>query len=758
MTTQRPWDKKAEPSPPPPQSEGLARALKWAALGFKVFPCWPSDKSPIGQAVPHGFKDATTDTPTIERWWRMFPTALVGLPTGGSVAVVDIDLKLDNDGREVKNGFATLEKIGLNLPPTFTVKTRSGGEHRYYRCPEGGLPSSTDILRKTNGGARTGIDIRADGGYVIAWSDPDAEALASLAEWPAALVQAMEWDEQQRAALIEEPDELRDFGPVDPDVVRQALACIPAEDREDWRVVGMALKAEFGDAGRGLWDSWSQQSAKFNDKDQEKVWRSFRREGLGIGSLFHLAIGYGWVRQETPAEAVARAHWNACAQNMIRNFFAKREREAQTEAAALEAEIEAARPAKAPYVEPDWCRPDGLLERIARWILANSRRPNRPLAVAAAAMTLAVVMCRHMSGPTGLQTHLYMALLAGTGVGKDTPLRAPGVLLRAIELGAVVTSAKFSSDVAIEGVLADKPCALAVCDEIGSQLFSRMSSKRGSSHESAISGTLRELWGAAYGVHQTRNSKATRSHDITAPALSIWGASTLNEFYNTLSGGSLENGLLNRWLVVQGAPRGARRDEAEQSPPPQGILDALEAIFPPGGDLSGKLALSTHTAPEVTRTGWEDDVREAFKDFEESILDAMEDDTELENYLSRTAELALKLAHIHAVSRAGRDATITMRDWEWGRVFAEASGRFMAKEVADRMAENEKQANYKLVLRLVKEAGVATLRDLGRALRGKLDSRDLDAVLATLERDGHVFRETRRPEKQGRPSVIIRAV
>jgi hypothetical protein len=59
--------------------------------------------------------------------------------------------------------------------------------------------------------------------------------------------------------------------------------------------MGMAIKAEMGEAGRGLWDEWSATSSKYDRSDQDTVWRSFKKNGIGIGSLFHRAQEAGWV-------------------------------------------------------------------------------------------------------------------------------------------------------------------------------------------------------------------------------------------------------------------------------------------------------------------------------------------------------------------------------------------------------------------------------------------------------------------------------
>ena len=71
--------------------------------------------------------------------------------------------------------------------------------------------------------------------------------------------------------------------------IANALQRIPAEDREVWLRVGMALRGHFGDVGRTIWDEWSTTSQKYDPRTQERVWKSFRGGGVTIATIFHLA-------------------------------------------------------------------------------------------------------------------------------------------------------------------------------------------------------------------------------------------------------------------------------------------------------------------------------------------------------------------------------------------------------------------------------------------------------------------------------------
>ena len=60
------------------------------------------------------------------------------------------------------------------------------------------------------------------------------------------------------------------------DDIDSALRYIPADERETWVRVGMAIKSELGDSGYSLWDYWSQSASNYQERAAQLVWRSFR--------------------------------------------------------------------------------------------------------------------------------------------------------------------------------------------------------------------------------------------------------------------------------------------------------------------------------------------------------------------------------------------------------------------------------------------------------------------------------------------------
>lgn len=154
--------------------ELLAAALAYATREERPLPVFPAAvinrrKQPlvkIGRGEAHG-TGASTDPVQIRAWWRRWPLALIGMPTGraSGIDVLDVDRKGGVDGLE------TLRALGINPFELTSIvsQTPSGGFHFFFAA--GQIP-----LRNSAGLIGPGVDVRGQGGIVfLPPSIPDIE-------------------------------------------------------------------------------------------------------------------------------------------------------------------------------------------------------------------------------------------------------------------------------------------------------------------------------------------------------------------------------------------------------------------------------------------------------------------------------------------------------------------------------------------------------------------------------------------------------
>jgi putative DNA primase/helicase len=126
------------------------------------------DKRP---AIAGGFHSASAEAEFVEREFASGSRG-VGIRTGESSGLVVLDVDPRNGGD------ASLERmLEMNgpLPDTLTARTGSGGKHIYFRMP------GEEVRCHTNLGGWSGIDLKAEGGYVVA--PPSRLSLGGTYEW-----------------------------------------------------------------------------------------------------------------------------------------------------------------------------------------------------------------------------------------------------------------------------------------------------------------------------------------------------------------------------------------------------------------------------------------------------------------------------------------------------------------------------------------------------------------------------------------------
>jgi hypothetical protein len=117
----------------------------------------------------HGLKDASTNPEAIRAWWETSPDANLGLVTGSASGLIVLDV----DGDAGEASLAALAVEFGSLPDTAQSKTNRG-HHIFFQYPK------AQEVRGSVGKLGPGLDIRAEGGYVVV---PPSKHLGGRYEW-----------------------------------------------------------------------------------------------------------------------------------------------------------------------------------------------------------------------------------------------------------------------------------------------------------------------------------------------------------------------------------------------------------------------------------------------------------------------------------------------------------------------------------------------------------------------------------------------
>ena len=150
-------------------------ALRYAARGWQVLPlhtpqpdgtcsCGQPDCDSVGKhprydpiLLPSGLKSASSDPVTIANWWATWPDANIGMVTSATSGIWVLDIDPQHGGDLALD--ALIQQYG-SLPDTVLAVTGGGGQHYLF--------AHTGQLVRNRAHIAPGIDVRGDGGYIVA--------------------------------------------------------------------------------------------------------------------------------------------------------------------------------------------------------------------------------------------------------------------------------------------------------------------------------------------------------------------------------------------------------------------------------------------------------------------------------------------------------------------------------------------------------------------------------------------------------------
>lgn len=161
----------------------LKAALDYARLGWSVIPIEPRGKRPLIRWQVYQYR--RPEVTEVADWFGRWPDANLAVVTGVVSGLVVLDVDPGHGGDE---SLAALERAHGTCPDTVEALTGGGGRHRYFAHP--------GEITRNRVGIAPGIDLRGDGGYVVAppsvhatgesyrWvRAPEVCPLASLPQW-----------------------------------------------------------------------------------------------------------------------------------------------------------------------------------------------------------------------------------------------------------------------------------------------------------------------------------------------------------------------------------------------------------------------------------------------------------------------------------------------------------------------------------------------------------------------------------------------
>jgi hypothetical protein len=137
-------------------------------MGWHIFPAPRGEKKSHKSAEHSNGRrwGATADPDEIKRDFRRWPLANLGIPTGRTNRIFDVETDTaEGHGHDVDGAAAlkALEDQHGALPTTLMAMSPTGSVHRIFRHP------GSDVwIKNSTGEVAKGVDVRGDGGMFIA--------------------------------------------------------------------------------------------------------------------------------------------------------------------------------------------------------------------------------------------------------------------------------------------------------------------------------------------------------------------------------------------------------------------------------------------------------------------------------------------------------------------------------------------------------------------------------------------------------------
>lgn len=687
-------------------------ALRYAELGYPVFPCAPGRKTPL---TKRGNRDATTDAAQIEQWWLQRPNANIGIATHGLV-VIDVDAGsiwlVDEPDRS-----ADLEAAPLS-------QTANGGRQHIFRQPH------ERLWRNTAGRLAEKVDTRADGGYIVV--PPSMLSGGRVYRWadglkldvpPAELSEPPQW-------LIEQLDEL----------ATPRSKAKPARATSPRTSSPTAARVASGSPGANAIPS-GQRNATL-----AKLAGTMRRAGMSRSEILAALERANAERCSPPldapeveriADSVGRYQPDQITVALIENHWAQMYAPPRADGP----------PDPGPFPDRLLSVP-GFVGDLAAFMVATAFRPQPVLALGAAIALMGTLTGRKVCDETNTRTNVYCLGVCPSGGGKERARQVNKEILFLAGAPEMAGPEGLASHAGLITAVEQQPAILFQLDEIGRLLRTLVEPGR-SPHLYHIATNMMKLFTSSATVYVgDAYADARRNKVIHQPHACVYGTTVPQSLYEGLTAENVTDGFLSRVMIFESSSDRAPRQRPVIQSVPDDLVDFAHwwIEYQPGGNLAAE-------NPSPTTITVSPSASAAF-----DALDDHAEQTQLElgdplgTLWTRATEKARKLALIRSCSRARESPEINEADAVWACDLSRYLTERLVYLASQWVAENPFDAKRKRVLRLISDAGeVGVTRSELYSRTRAFTTRERSEVLETLLLCGDVVEQ--KEQTGGAPRV-----
>ncbi len=688
-------------------------AVRYAEMGYKVFPVKPMDKAP--PLVQNWPALATSDVKQVERWWNDWPTANIAIHCVGML-VIDID------GAEwSEDNWATFSEMA-QVTNWMVDTPRNGGMHYWYRLPLGEkVPNSVSQAAK-------GVDVRSDGGYVLV---PPSRRDCGQYNW-------------QHGQFLDVPYERLQVVPQS--ILNWIKSKTSDKTHDSYRKTRTDPTIPITDGTRNM--------------ILYRIGCYLRRGGAGEPSLasYLRAENVNRCQPPLPDREVLDMARRICA-----SIPANQDAQATIEGweqSITDTWSKSDTPRTLPASAFANCHP--LMRQYVEWCTTTNRRPQRELALGSAvAAMLALGSRKVFSLFQGSKTyaHGYVLLLAESGEGKERPRECLLDLLRAsgTESANSIGPENFTSPAAIFNAVAScgnrANCAI---DEIGRILGHWRGGENDNNGAAGNLSALLTLYNNSKTPHWVPRgyADAKKNLELYYPHLTILGSSVPTSVWDALGVESVGDGVLGRMLIFEAPQEYVSLQELpDNTDPPADLVELGRAWndYEPGGTFNGRA--DSKINPNMQPWRFDPEAELLFKTWIAKIESIRRESPKGHRPIwSRSPERAAKLILANSIASGPRYGRIDYQSVAWGTALEEFLSRRILYQCTRWVAESKWEAWVNRLVRASQDAseGFLTGRQVHYILRN-LRPKERKDVLEDAIESGRILRVEVPNAGPGRP-------